>query len=165
MRKIVIANSKGGVAKTTTTVNLGAGLALRNHPTLIIDLDTQGHIARSLGMEPKVTLATVFEDDIRPQDAMIQARPNLFILAGGRELAGTKRIIARRDLGSELTLCEVLAPLNGQFRFILLDTAPSWDVLNINALFFATEILVPVSLEVLALHGIADFIASVKVVV
>ncbi len=164
MRKIVIANSKGGVAKTTTSVNLGAGLARRGHRTLLIDLDTQGHIARSLGIEPQVTLATVIEEELMPQEAMIEARPNLYVLAGGRELAGTKRLIARRDLGSEMALYEALVPLDGQFEYVLLDTAPSWDVLNINALFYANEILVPVSLEVLALHGVADFIASVKVV-
>jgi chromosome partitioning protein len=72
-----------------------------------------------------------------------------------------KRLISRREMRSELVLSEALAELRG-YDFVLLDTAPSWDVLNVNCLFYVDEILIPVSMEVLALQGIGDFLSRVN---
>jgi chromosome partitioning protein len=90
----------------------------------------------------------------------IEARENLFVIAGGGALAGVKRLISRRDMRSELVLSEVLEDLQG-YDFVLLDTAPSWDVLNVNCLFYVEELLIPVSMEVLTLQGIGDFLGRV----
>ena len=160
MRKIAFANTKCGVAKTTSCVNVGAGLALRGCRTLLIDLDSQGHVTKSLGVQTGEGLAELVQGDASLKEVQIEARENLFVIAGGKALPGVKRLISRRDIRSELVLSEALEDLRG-YDFVLLDTAPSWDVLNVNCLFYADELLIPVSMEVLALQGIGDFLGRV----
>jgi chromosome partitioning protein len=162
MRIIAVMLSKGGVGKTTTTVNIAHALALAGKNVLVVDLDTQGQVSTSLGVETEIGLAEFINNEASAEEAIHVARPpHLFVLAGGRALAGVKRLISRKDYGGERTLMEALQPLEGTFDYILLDTAPSWDVLNVNALFYAREILAPVSLEVLTLQGLVEFARSV----
>lgn len=160
MRKIAFTNAKGGVAKTTTCINIGAGLSLEGYRTLIVDLDSQGQVTKSLGVQAGEGLAELVQGDAGLEDVQIQARENLFVIAGGSALSGVKRLISRRDMRSELVLYEALEDLRG-YDFVLVDTAPSWDVLNVNCLFYAEELLIPVSMEVLALQGMGDFLDRV----
>ena len=161
MRKIALTNAKGGVAKTTSCVNLGAGLALLGYRTLLIDCDTQGQVTKSLGVQAGEGLAELMQGEASLEDVQIEAREDLFVVAGGGKLSGVKRMISQRDMRSELVLSEALGGLRG-YDFVLLDTAPSWDVLNVNCLFYVEEILIPVSMEVLALQGIGDLLGRVK---
>ena len=162
MRKIAISLSKGGTGKTTTAVNLSAGLALTGQRVLLIDFDTQGQVTRALGLSPNSGLADVISDKATAEAAIIEGREGLDVLAGGHKLAGVKRLIARKDFGAELTVSDALQPLDGRYDFVILDTAPGWDSLTINALFYANEVLTPVSLEVLALQGLAQFQKSLE---
>jgi chromosome partitioning protein len=157
MRRIAIALSKGGVGKTTTAVNLAAGLAQAGQRVLLVDMDTQGQVAKSLGVQPEKGLAEVVAGEIPPAEGVQAVRPGLWILAGGRGLTGLKRLIARKDFGAEQTVAESLAPLDGDFDFAIIDTAPGWDSLTVNALFYAQEVLAPVALEVMALQGLLEF--------
>jgi chromosome partitioning protein len=161
MRRIAFSNAKGGVGKTTSCVNVGAGLARLGHKVLLVDLDSQGQVSVTLGVEPEAGLAEVVEKETKLQAALVEARENLWLLAGGKRLSGVKRLISRQDMRPELVLSEALMPLE-DFDFVLLDTAPSWDVLNINCLFYADELAVPVSMEALALQGLVSFIGSVE---
>jgi chromosome partitioning protein len=164
MRKIAVALSKGGVGKTTTAVNLAAGLALSGRRVLLVDVDTQGQAAKLLGCAPQAGLAEVAGGELAPQAAVTTARENLDLLAGGRGLANLKRIITRKDFGGEQTVAESLAPLDGAYDYAILDTAPGWDALSVNALFFATEILTPVSLEIMTLQSLLDFNQSLAAI-
>jgi chromosome partitioning protein len=164
MRRIAVALSKGGVGKTTTAVNLAAGLARRGRRVLIIDMDTQGQVAKMLGLQPAGSLAEVVSHDVKPGDILVEARPNLWLLPGGRGLAGIKRIIDRKEFGGERTVAEALGGLEGKFDYAVADTAPGWDVLTVNALFYATEVIAPVALEVMALQGLAEFQRSVEAI-
>jgi ATPases involved in chromosome partitioning len=110
--------------------------------TLLIDSDDQGQDSYLLGVKPEFGLAEVLNEEIRPMDAVCEARPNLFILAGGKALSGVKRSIGRKDFGAERTLSDALSSIEGLFDFVLIDTAPSWDSLTINALFYCTEVLI-----------------------
>ncbi len=161
LRKVAFTNAKGGVAKTTTCVNIGAGLALGGYRTLLVDCDTQGQVTKSLGIQAGEGLAELLQGDAGLKDVQIEARENLFVISGGGALSGAKRMISRMDMRSELVLSEALEDLEG-YEFVLLDTAPSWDVLNVNCLFYVDELLIPVSMEVLALQGIGDFLGRVK---
>jgi chromosome partitioning protein len=161
LRKIALTNAKGGVAKTTSCVNIGAGLALKGYRTLLVDCDTQGQVTKSLGVQAGEGLAELLQGDAGLKDVQIEARENLFVIAGGEGLSGAKRLISRMDMRSELVLSEALEDLEG-YEFVLLDTAPSWDVLNVNCLFYVEELLIPVSMEVLALQGIGEFLGRVK---
>src|SRR5918998_6175279 len=160
MRKIAFTNAKGGVAKTTTCVNVGAGLARAGYRTLLVDCDTQAQVTKSLGIQAGEGLAELIQGDAGLGEVQVEARENLFVISGGGALSGVKRLISRRDMRSELVLSEALAELQG-YDFVLLDTAPPGDALNVNCLFYVEELLVPVSMEVLTLQGIGDFLGRV----
>ena len=164
MRKIAVSLSKGGVGKTTTAVNLAAGLAMSGTTVLLIDTDTQGHVGAMLGLEPEAGLAELVFGDRNPEAAIVKARKNLSLLAGGRALAGLQRLIARKDFGGEQTLAEALLPLEDQYDFVILDTPPSWGPMTINVLFYAKEILAPVSLEAMTMQGLLEFMQSLKMI-
>ncbi|MCA9870901.1 MAG: ParA family protein [Anaerolineae bacterium] len=160
MRKIAVALTKGGVGKTTTAVNLAAGLALAGRKVLLIDVDTQGQAGQSLGVAAQAGLAELVAGDGAPDQLTAMARDNLYVLAGGKSLAGLKRVIARKDFGGERTLAEALAALDGRYDYVIVDTAPGWDVLTVNVLFYVDEVLAPVSLEVMTLQGLTEFSQS-----
>jgi len=162
MQTIAVANAKGGTGKTTTAVTLAHGLALRGQRILLVDSDTQGQAGRALGLRPPVGLAEVIAGRLPAAEALTQARPGLQLLAGGEGLALAKREIARRDVGSEWVIAEALEPLAGEFDMAIVDTGPGWDVLTVNAIFASDAVLAPVSLEPLALMGLADFARSLE---
>ena len=157
MRKICVSISKGGVAKSTSAVSIAHGLAMAGKRTLLIDTDDQGQAGFLLGIAPKHGLGEVLSRGMSPIKAMEKARPDLFLLSGGRELSGVKREIGRKDFGAERSLANVMESVAHEFEFIIIDTSPAWDALTINSLFFCNEVLMPVSLEVLSLNGLAEF--------
>lgn len=159
-RKICVTLSKGGVGKTTTSVNLGVGLALAGYKVLLVDTDTQGQSAYMLGQRPGAGLTELLTRELTPDECLTEARKNLWLLSGGKSLAGVKRIIDRKSFGAEWTLSEAMAPLNHRFDYIIMDTSPGWDQLIVNVLFYAEEVLVPVALEVMPLHGMSEFLKS-----
>ena len=162
MRKIAIANRKGGVGKTTTAVNLAHGLSISGKRVLLIDTDTQGHCSRALGTKHPYGLAEVIEGVKNAPQSTVEARSGLFLLPGGKKLGGTQRLISRRNMRAEYTLLEALKPFENRYDFVILDTPPGFNELSINVLFYASEVLVPVSMEILALDGLKAFLEEVK---
>jgi chromosome partitioning protein len=162
MRKIAVALSKGGVGKTTTAVCLAAGLANLGQRVLLVDVDTQGQAGRALGVQPDAGLGEVAQSQLELAQAIFPARPNLDLLAGGRSLSGLRMQINRREFGGEQTLRETLGALDGRYDTVILDTAPGWDTLTVNVLFYAHEVLAPVSMEVLTLQGLLDFARNLE---
>ena len=101
------------MAKTTSCVNLGAGLALLGFRTLLVDCDTQGQVSKSLGIHAGEGLGELLQGEAGLEDVQVEARENLFVIAGGGSLSGAKRLISRRDMRSELVLSEALEDLEG----------------------------------------------------
>ena len=163
-RTIAISLSKGGVGKTTTAVNLAAGLVANGKRVLLVDTDTQGQTANALGVQPKRGLFELVMGEAQPRDSLVEARENLYLLAGGQSLARLKRSISQAEYEGEHTLDRALEPLKQYFEYIIFDTAPSWDVLNVNVLFCAQEVLCPVNLEILAIQGLFDFITRITAI-
>jgi len=157
MRRLAVSLSKGGVGKSTSAVNLAAGLARAGASVLLVDTDTQGQLSSMLGVKPEAGLAELVLGQRSPEEAIVQVRDGLWLLAGGRALAGVTAQITRKEFGGEQTLSEALAFLDDRYNFLIMDTAPGWSSMTINVLFYAQEVLAPVSLEVLTLHGLLEF--------
>ena len=95
-RVIAVSNAKGGIGKTTTVVNIGAGLALKGARVLLVDVDAQGNLALALGVKPRRTLYELLIDDAKAADCITSARPNLDLIAGDEGLLSVQTIIAKR---------------------------------------------------------------------
>ena len=156
-----MAASKGGVGKTTSAVNLAMGLSLAGYSVLLIDADTQGLAGFMLGMRPEAGLAELVTREVEAAEAIVPARDKLWFLAGGKSLAAAKRFIQRQDFGGETVLAEFLGEVDADFEYVVVDTAPGWDTLTVNTLFYVTEILAPVSMDLMSLQGLNDFVKSV----
>lgn len=166
MKIIAIANQKGGVGKTTTTVNLAASLAELGQPTLVIDLDPQANASSSLGNNP-VAGQSIYQPLLNHSriDEKIAPTPypNLSLLPGELDLAGCEIEIARNP--NHLTrLREILHEYRSRspFRFVLLDCPPSLGILMTNALAAADTVLIPLQCEYFALEGLTKIMGVIE---
>ncbi len=157
MRRIVVSLLKGGVAKSETAVSLAHGMAMRGLKVLLVDTDVQAQCSDMLGIYPERGLAQVIAGWPDPDGVLAEARENLWLLAGGNDLAGVKMEIARREMSPESVLDEALQRFQDRFDVMIIDTAPGWDTLLVNALFCSREVLSPVSMEPMALSGLQRF--------
>ncbi len=164
MRRIVVSLLKGGVAKSETAVSLAHGLARQGCRVLLVDTDVQAQCNDMLGVEPEQGLAEVIAGWAEPLEALAEARENLWLLAGGVPLAGVKMEIARREMAPEAVLDETLAEYEGHFDVMVMDTAPGWDTLLVNALYCSREVISPVSMEPVALKGLRRFEERLSVI-
>jgi chromosome partitioning protein len=164
MRRVVISLLKGGVAKSGTSVSLAHGLAMAGQRVLLVDTDVQAQCSDMLGVHPKRGLAEVVAGIGDPLSALAEARENLWLLAGGNGLAGVKMEIARREMSPETVLAEAMEHYEGGFDFLVIDTAPGWDTLLVNALYCSQEVISPVSMEPMALSGLMRFQERLEVI-
>ena len=159
---LAIANQKGGVGKTTTTINLGAALGALEQRVLIVDCDPQGNATRGLGQvaqEPH--LYDVLIGDAAVDQAIVETPYDYVdLLPSDRELVGVEVEFVGQD-GWEFRLANALAPVRDRYSRILLDCPPSLGHLTINALAAADGILVPLQCEYFALEGISELVATV----
>jgi len=159
--RIAILNQKGGTGKTTTTVSLAAGLAEAGHRVLVIDVDSQGHVGVSLGVQGTRTIYHVVVEDIALKECVVSARPHLDILVGNETLASAEIVLARMNEGRDRALRDKLDDLS-DYDFVLLDCGPSLSLLNMNALTFADHLIVPVSCDYLSLVGVKQVMKTLK---
>ena len=165
-RIIAVAITKGGTGKTTTVCNLGHGLALLKKKVLLVDCDTQGHLAAYWGLKPKpgYTIAEVLDPQVdrKPSRCLIEVRPGLNMMGSDRRsLAKAKLAMAQDQMGmGAFWLRDRLAELS-TYDYILLDTAPSWDILSMAALLASQEVLMPISTEFLTIASATDYVQVV----
>jgi len=156
---IALANQKGGVGKTTTAVTLSSGFALKNKRTLLIDLDPQGHIAFSFGVDKKPSLYQwlVLEE---PLDSLVETvRPDLDILSSDKRTESVKRHITVMNF-RETILAEHLHESN--YDVIILDMAPSLDILHINGLVASDWVLIPTRPDAMAVDGVKEILLTMS---
>jgi chromosome partitioning protein len=168
-KTIAIANRKGGVGKTQTTVNLGAGLARQGKRVLCIDTDSQHSLTVSLGAtEPDKLTATIAsallgivnEQEIDPMAGIIRHSEGVDLLPANNALAGLEISLAGL-IGRETILRQYIEKMKLQYEYIILDTAPSLDLLTINALAAADSIIIPVCPKFLDAKGLELLLKSV----
>lgn len=157
-------NNKGGVAKTTSAVNLAAALARLGHRTLLVDLDSQGSASLSLGVaraELAPSSADVVLGGVAVRDAIRATKTeDLDLVTGSMELANADLVLADEQ-GREAKLLHALTPVREDYEFILLDCPPSLSLVPINALVASDAFLVPIAPQYLALEGLANLLAAV----
>jgi chromosome partitioning protein len=160
-RRMAIFNHKGGTGKTTTSVSVAAGLALKGYRVLLVDTDSQGNVGVSLGLKTDKTLYHVLVMGLRPQDVAVKVRENLDVLPSNETLAAAELYLAGRQ-NRDRILRDRLVAASSHYDVILLDCSPSLSLLNQNALVFADGILVPVACDFLSLVGVRQVIKTVK---
>ena len=149
MRKIAVITSKGGTGKTTTAVNLGHGLALSGKSVLLIDCDAQRNVAVTFDVKGKKTLCDLLHYG---EVEIVQVRKNLYVVdSGGRELAEVEMTLASKK-NRESRLTRALENLNG-CDVVICDCSPTINLININALTYADQVIIPVSMDFLAQEG------------
>ena len=167
-RVIAIANQKGGVGKTTTAINLGAGLAVAERRTLIVDMDPQGNATSGLGVDRAQLRGSVYE--LLMEDAPVpRVRvegvhfPLLDLVPSSQDLVGAEVELVDRPQ-RELKLRNALAAVRQDYEFILLDTPPSLGLLTLNTLAAADTVLIPIQCEFYALEGLSQLLNTVRLV-
>ena len=162
MKKIIaLVNQKGGVGKTTSTINIGAGLALKGKKVLLIDLDPQASLTLSLGQDASRSTKTIYE----ALTGELEAKEAIIKLSGGYDLIPCDARILTLEEGKEKRLLQrAIEPLKGLYDYILIDCRPSLGNLMLNALTACNEVYIPVQAEFLALAGLAQLTNTIALV-
>lgn len=169
MAKIIaIANQKGGVGKTTTSINLAAGLAYLKKRVLLVDFDPQGNATQGVGHRVGLKDATAYDailNDVDINECIKSLnRPPLDILPANINLAGADLQLAKIENHRENLLKNALSKVEGNYDYIVIDCPPSLGLLNTNALSAADSVLIPVQCEYYALEGITQLLQTIRLV-
>ena len=168
-RIVAIANQKGGVGKTTTTINLAASIALADRPVLLVDIDPQANLTSGVGLKNRAAAAGTIYDAIVSPEPVTDAAPfiiktqvdNLSLIPADRNLTGAEIELVALPSREE-RLRKLLASVREAYDYIFVDCPPSLGLLTLNALVAADAVLIPLHCEYFALEGLADLVGTLR---
>jgi chromosome partitioning protein len=163
-RVLAVANQKGGVGKTTTSINLAASLAMAGRRVLLIDLDPQGNATMGSGVDKRLATATVYHVLLGTRtlaDVRVKATANYDLVPANRELAGAEvELIELPE--RERRLKEAARQIQDEYDFVLIDCPPALNLLTVNGLCAAQAVMIPMQCEYYALEGLSDLVQTIK---
>ena len=163
---IAVTNQKGGVGKTTTSVNLAAALAYLNRKVLLVDIDPQANATQGIGIDRLQMNGSIYDlivNDMVITDVMMKSKvPNLDVVPSSIDLAGADLELAEVKIGRERRLKEQLALVRDNYDYILVDCPPSLGLLNTNALTACDTVIIPVQCEYYALEGLTQLLSTIR---
>lgn len=161
---IAVSNQKGGVGKTTTAINLAAGLGYLGNKVLLVDFDPQGNATQGVGAgsnQNRLSVYNLLMENYRVEDVRLNlTAPPIDIVPSSINLAGADLQMAKFEVGKEELLKEKLDPIRNQYDFIIIDCPPSLGLLNTNALTAADSVMIPVQCEYYALEGVTQLLLT-----
>lgn len=164
-RILAVTNQKGGVGKTTTSVNLAASLAATKRKVLLIDLDPQGNATMGSGVDKMQTANTVYHlllgEKALKETVLTNTAGNYHLIPANRELAGAEVELVQ-ELAREWRLKNVLTDIENEYDYILIDCPPALNLLTVNALCAAHAVMIPMQCEYYALEGLSDLVQTIK---
>lgn len=164
---IAVANQKGGVGKTTTSINLAASLGVLEKRTLIVDADPQANATSGVGFDPRNVRTSIYEciiNQVEPKDIILNTKnPNLDILPAHIDLVGAEIEMINMP-NRERMMRMALAKVKDDYDFIIIDCSPSLGLITVNALTAADSVIVPVQCEYFALEGLGKLLNTIKIV-
>jgi len=167
-RVMVVANQKGGVGKTTSTINLGAAMAEYGRKVLLVDFDPQGSLSVGLGLNPHEMDLTIYnllmQPDVTLDEVVVPSGvPGMDLLPSNIDLSAAEVQLVT-EVAREQVLSRALAPVVGDYDFVIIDCQPSLGLLTLNALVAGAEMLIPIQAEYYALEGLGQLVETVEMV-
>lgn len=163
-RVISVTNQKGGVGKTTTSINLAASLVQRGKRILLIDMDPQGNASVGCGVDLETVESTIYDLlllEATAKEAIVQTESGVDVLTANGDLAGAQ-VELLNEIGRELRLQKALAPIQDDYDYVLIDCPPALNVLTINALVASNSVMIPMQCEYFALEGLSALISTIR---